>query len=341
MECVYFDAREDRLTLKATDTELAIITSVDANVTDEGAFLVPLKTLYDLVRTFPPERVFFDIDEISYNINIACAQLEVSLLAQDASAFPVIDRLSAQEMLTMENETFREIVRESVFCCAPSLSVNPVITGVNIELSEDSIICTALDGYKMSVRKQELSGNTVTDPGFIVSGRIMNEILKILSLYTEDISFGVSNNRFVINVGSTQIMSILIEGPFINYRALIPQTINTVVKVNKNDLMRAIERAGYMTGSVANSMVKFVISDDRLNLSCSSSIGAINESITVAKTGNDIKIAFNVRYFAELIRNIKDEKIILEFKDSNSPCLIKPVDDDRFTFLVMPVRYIE
>ncbi len=341
LQCVYFEAADGILTLKATDGELSIITSIEADVSEEGKTIITLKTLFDLIRTFPSERVFFDIDPVNYNVGISCAMLEVSLLAMDPSSYPVFENLSVDSMITMENEVFRDIIRECVFCCAPSISVNPVITGINIELEEDGIICTALDGYKMSVRKQPLNESPIRDSNIIVPGRIMNEVLKILSLYEDDISFGVQNNRFVINIRETQIMSNLIEGTYINYRGLIPSTINTVVKIGKNELMSSIERAGLLVTSVENSMVKLVIEDDRLNISSSSAIGKISESLSISKTGEDIKIAFNVRYLAELIKNIKDDRIILEFRDSNSPCLIKPVDNDRFTFLVMPVRYID
>ena len=341
LQCVYFEAYDGTLTLRTTDGELSIITSIDADIIDEGKTIITLKTLFDLIRTFPSERVFFDIDPVNYTVNISCASLEINLLAMDPTSFPVFEKLSVDAMITVENEIFRDIIRECVFCCAPSISVNPVITGINIELEEDLIICTALDGYKMSVRKQQINNPDIYDKDIIVPGRIMNEVLKIISLYEDDISFGVMNNRFVINIRETQIMSNLIEGTYLNYRGLIPSTINTVVKLSKNDLMSSIERAGLLVTSVENSMVKLVIEDDRLNISCSSVLGKISESIDISKSGENIKIAFNVRYLAELIKNIRDERIILEFRDSNSPCLIKPVDNDRFTFLVMPVRYIE
>ncbi|MBO4361090.1 MAG: DNA polymerase III subunit beta [Eubacteriaceae bacterium] len=341
LQCVYFEATDNILTLKATDGELSIVTTVEADVTQEGRTIITLKTLFDLIRTFPSERVFFDIDEVNYSVNISCATLEINLLAMDPTSFPLFEKVSVDSMITVDNEVFRDLIRECVFCCAPSISVNPVITGINIELEENGIICTALDGYKMSVRKQQLDNPGIVDKDIIVPGRIMNEVLKIVSLYDDPVCFGVQNNRFVIDIGETQIMSNLIEGTYINYRGLIPSTINTVVKLGKNELMASIERAGLMVTSVENSMVKLVIEDDRLIISSSSVIGTISESIGISKTGNDIKIAFNVRYLSELIKNIKDERIILEFRDSNSPCLIKPVDDDRFTFLVMPVRYID
>lgn len=339
MICVHFTADEGKLTLKATDTELYIITTIDADVAVPGKCIIPLKTLYDLVRTFPMEKIFFDIDEISYNVNISCAQLEVSLLAMDPYTYPVFDRVSLNSMVRMDNNDFRETIRESVFCCSFQLSVNPVINGLNIEVDENEIICTGLDGYKMSVRKQKISGGVKNESDIIVPGRIMNEVLKIVSLYDDDVCFGVTNNRFVVNLGDTQIMSTLIEGTYINYRNLLPKVINTVVKVNKNELMMALERASFMVGGVSNSLVKFIITDDRMNIKSESSIGKIDESINISKSGEDIKIAFNVKYFSEIMRNIKDERIILEFMNQGSPGLIKPIDDDRFTFMVMPVTY--
>ena len=103
----------------------------------------------------------------------------------------------------------------------------------------------------------------------------------------------------------------------------------------------SLERAGLISDSSKNSIVKLNITDDNMNISSSSDRGKIVEDVLVGKTGDDLKIAFNVRFLADVIKNIRDDKIILEYKDSVGPCLIKPVDSERFLYLIMPVRYTD
>ncbi len=340
LECVYISAKNDKLTLKASDTEISIITSIEASVTDEGETLLPFKTMFELIRTYPNERVYFNIDDMSFATTITCSQSEVNILAQNPLDFPVFKAVEAGEFIKLGNEEFKDVIRETVFACAPQLSINPILSGVNVEIGEKELVFTALDGYKMALRRisaQTTSGES--GKSAIVPGRTLSEILKIASFYTDDIYFAITSNRFVLNVGETQIMSILLEGPYINYKTLIPSEINTMVKANKADLLMSLERAGLISDASKNSIVKLNITDDNMNISSSSDRGKIVEDVLVGKTGDDLRIAFNVRFLADVIKNIRDDKIILEYKDSVGPCLIKPVDSERFLYLIMPVRY--
>lgn len=341
LECVYISAKDDKLTLKASDTEISIITSIEASVSDEGETLLPFKTMFELIRTYPDERVYFNIDEMSFSTTITCSQSEVSILAQNPLDYPVFEAVEANELIKLTNDDFKNIIRETVFACAPQLSINPILSGVNIEICDNELVFTALDGYKMALRR--IGAQTLSESGksAIVPGRTLSEILKISAFYTEDIYFAITSNRFVLNIGETQIMSILLEGPYINYKTLIPSEINTMVKANKADLLMSLERASLISDASKNSIVKLNITDDNMNISSSSERGKIVEDVIVGKTGDDLKIAFNVRFLSDVIKNIRDDKIILEYKDSVGPCLIKPVDSERFLYLIMPVRYSE
>ena len=341
LECVYISARNDKLTLKASDTEISIITFVEASVTDEGETLLPFKTMFELIRTYPNERVYFNIDDMSFATTITCSQSEVNILAQNPLDYPVFEAVEASELIKLGNDEFKDVIRETVFACAPQLSINPILSGVNVEIGDNELVFTALDGYKMALRRITAQTSGESGKSAIVPGRTLSEILKISSFYTEDIYFAITSNRFVLNVGETQIMSILLEGPYINYKTLIPSEINTMVKANKAELLMSLERAGLISDSSKNSIVKLNITDDNMNISSSSDRGKIVEDVLVGKTGDDLKIAFNVRFLADVIKNIRDDKIILEYKDSVGPCLIKPVDSERFLYLIMPVRYTD
>lgn len=340
LDNLHIEAVKGKIIMRGNDLELSIITSMPAEVLREGTLLVPIRTIYDLIRSFPNERVFFDVDE-NYVMHISCAQTNVDILAQDASSYPMFYNQTTQNEIILKNETFRDLVRESIFACAPTLSMNPVITGVYMEVEENNVTFTALDGYKMASRFEKAVNTVDEKVSAIIPGKTLTELLKIVSLYEDDIRISIVKNKFILNMGETQIAGTLLEGPYINYKALMPSEINTVVKISKNDLLTGIERAGLLTDASKNSMVKLDFCDDVLNISSESNVGKISEDVPAGKTGNDIKIAFNVKFLGDILKNVKDENIIMEFRDSVGPCLIKPVDSDRFVFLLMPVRYTE
>ena len=341
LECVFIKAEGAELTLKTSDTELSIITSVPAEVQEEGTIMVPMRTLYDLVRTYPNERVFFYADE-SYRINIKCSISDVDIPGQNPADYPSFKAPSDSSGVVMENEVFRDIVRETVFACASLTSLNPVLTGVFIETGEDGVSFTALDGFKLATRFDRADIGSSGSMSAIVPGRALNEILKIAAMYDdEQVRFFSSSGRLNVFIGQTVIMSSLIEGTYINYKALIPSEVTSVVKADVTELLSSISRASLLTDESRNSLIKMDFSERGLVITSSSSKGRITEYVSVEKNGEDLMIAFNSRYFIDILKNIRDERIVIEFKDQLNPCLIKPVDSDRFLYMIMPVRYTE
>ena len=341
LECVFINAEGAALTLKTSDTELSIITSIPAEVQEEGTIMVPMRTLYDLVRTYPNERVFFYADE-SYRINIKCSISDVDIPGQNPADYPSFKAPSDSGGVLMDNEVFRDIVRETVFACASLTSLNPVLTGVFIETGDDGLSFTALDGFKLATRFDRADIGSSGGISAIVPGRALNEILKIAAMYdNEPVRFFSSSGRLNVFIGQTVIMSSLIEGTYINYRALIPNEVTSVVKADVTDLLSSISRASLLTDESRNSLIKMDFSERGLVITSSSSKGRITENVSVEKNGEDITIAFNSRYFIDILKNIRDERIVIEFKDQLNPCLIKPVDSDRFLYMIMPVRYTE
>ncbi|NLW70371.1 MAG: DNA polymerase III subunit beta [Eubacteriaceae bacterium] len=378
LECIHITASRDTLTFKASDTELSVITSIPAEVEREGCVIVPIRTIYDMTRTYPDEKVFFNVDE-NYQINIKCSKSDVTILGQDPEDYPLFEEPEDVKYLSIASETFKDLIRETVFACAAPQSLNPVLTGVLINLENDTISFAALDGFKLALRTETINlseiyrsggnsgnsspsadnenteGNDPADSGnnqnsadfgagglkAIVPGRAMNEILKIVSMFDEEVLFAVTGNKFAVKLKDTLVLCSLIEGTYINFKNLIPTQISTMVKADCNELLISIDRAGLLTDEVRNSLIRMNFTDENLVINSSSSRGQVTEVVPIDKTGDDLKIAFNSRYFIDILKNIKDERIIIEFKDPLNPCLIKPVDSDRFLYLIMPVRYVE
>ncbi len=340
LECVHITAEKNSLTFKASDMQISISTVIPAEVSEEGKMIVAFKTLMDIIRTYPDDRVYFSMGDKN-RIDITCRKSEVNILGKDIMDYPEFEKVKDKDFVGIENEVLKELIRETAFAAAPAMNINPILTGVLAEIEEGFIRFTALDGFKMAHRKQKIGyvpDEKVT--AVIPSGALM-EIMKILSMNHSAAEFLIKNNRFIVNVSDTQIISNLLEGVYIKYQTLIPTEIKTVVKVERNDLAVCIERASLITDESHNSMIKIDITENSLKIASSSERGNINEEISVQKSGDDLKIAFNSRYFIDILKNITDEKVIIEFKDSVGPCLIRPVASDKFLYLIMPVRYVE
>ncbi len=337
LECVRIEAKDGALTLTGSDTEITVVTTVAASVLREGVVLVPLRTLGDLIRTYPDAEIDFTVDEKSV-LMIACASSQVTILGRAAEDYPDI-KTYADPGVPVDGGLFKDMIRTTVFACAPQININPVLMGVYVQYEGNIMRFTALDGCKFAQRKAAAEAHVKDPLGAIVPGRGMNELLKILSAYEGDVSFLIKDKRFIVNVDSTQIIINLLEGAFINYERLLPAQINTVVTVSRPRLLVSMERASLITDETRNSLIKMDFEDDMLHISSRSDKGNVSDDMEIKKEGADLKIAFNARYFVEILKNIKDEDVVIHFRDNSGPCMIKPTEGESFLYLVMPVRY--
>lgn len=344
LECIFMEAKNNMLYLKGSDGELSIISKIPANISREGCAVMPIKTITELIRSYPDETVYFSADE--HNVmNINCSKSDsksdVSILGRNPDEYPNLQAYNAKDFFKADNNVLKSMIKDTVFACAFQDSVSPVLTGVLVEYREGTLQFVALDGYKLALRKEKINDSVDGEIKCIVPGRTLSEILKILSIYDYDTLIYITDNKFIVNIGDTQVISNILEGNYINYNSLIPKDIKAVVKLETKEMLSSVERAALITDETRNSLIKMNFTDEKLVITSESDIGKVTEDVNVSKNGEDIKIAFNSKFFIEILKIISDERIIIEFKDKLSPSLIKPVDSDKYLYLVMPVRYVE
>ena len=343
LECVYIEANEGSLLLKGSDGEISIICKMNASVTMDGKIVIPIRTLVELVRTYSEDMLDFFVDEKNV-MNITCSKSsagtsDVSILGRDPAEYPWIESYDVKDFIKIENNTLKNLIKDTVFACAYQESISPILTGILVEYKDDMLQFVALDGYKLALRREPIKNENgaFEEISCIVPGRTLNEILKILSIYDYDTLIHITDNKFIVNIGHTQIVSNLLEGNFIKYESLIPKESNTIVKVNTKELLNSISRASLIIDESKNSLIKMDYTDDNLVITSESEIGKVTEDVNISKNGEDLQIAFNSKFFIEILKIISDERVIIEFKDHLSPTLIKPIEDDKYMYLIMPV----
>lgn len=345
LECVYIkaDNKEHKIFLKGSDGDFSIITKIPAIVYIEGEIVVQVKKLVDIVKTYSEGNIEFTVDEknvINFSCGFNAINSDVTLLGRNAMEYPRIETYPQGE-IRISSVMMKSLIRETVFACAVNDATAPILTGMLVEIGGGNIRFSALDGYKMAIRTEEIdyAGESVK---CVVPARTMSEVLRIIGIYEYDVFIGLSDKKIIIDVGTdTQIVSNLLLGDFINCEALIPKDINTVINLDTNELSRSVDRCALINDSISSSMVKMDFMEDTLTIYSRSEIGHIVEGMKVQKSGEDVSIAFNSRYLLEILKNLSDERIILEIKNRTNPALIKPVDSDKYLYLIMPVRYVD
>lgn len=338
LEGIKLSAKEDSLTLSATDLEISIEKTIPADVKIPGEVVVPGKFFADFVKKLSNEQI--ELSQTEQNtIKIKYTDSEGYLQCLAAEEFPVIKSLTNPEKITIGCSDLKELIDKTIFSVAID-DARPILKGCLFELDHGTLTSVALDGYRLAMVKSNVEASC-PKLSCIVPARSLSEISKLINVENDKIDILISQNHLLINDGSIKIMTRLLEGEFINYRQVIPAQTNITIVVNKSQLEDALERASLLARMDKNNLVKFDIRDKVLTLTSASNIGNVTENLTISLEGKNLSIAFNARYLSDCMHSISDEFIKINFTSQIAPCTICSAEEDKYLYLILPVRIVE
>lgn len=340
VEGIKIVAKNNTLTLIATDLELMIEKTINASVFVEGEIVVPGKFFAEYAKKLTQDSVTLetDINGMSKLCKISYADSEGFVQMLNASEYPVIDRISDTAYFEIKQKDFASAVSQTSFAVAVDDS-RPILKGALVKVENNKLTMVALDGFRLSKAEREISACT-ENCSFVVPAKSLVEISKILSSEDETIKVYFQKQFLMTEMNGTVIISRLLDGDFINYANIIPREFHTVVTLNKKQLEEALDRTSLLARAEKNNLAKFDIKEKSLEITSNSEIGNIHELVSVNTAGNDLVIAFNARYFIEALKVINDEFVELCFTSPFTPCIIRPQGGSDYLFLILPVRIV-
>ncbi len=327
------------LTMTASDMDLSIEKKMNVSVLEPGSIVLPAKLFTDIVRKLPSENVEIALGEHN-SVTIRTTLSEFRIVGMAADEFPDIGTVSENRKISIDREIFREMIRETSFAASIDESKG-VIVGVLIEMRDGRITMAALDGFRMAVAAEKTENDQDTD--IIISARILNEINKILSETDDDnekVELILDEKKAVIFTEDSRIILRMIEGKFLKYRDLIPAEFKTTVHIDKNLLIESIERASLLAKEGRNNLIRLSFSENHLHITSKSEAENVDEEIPIRRDGEDIEIGFNSKYLLDGLKAIREEDIIIKLNTNVSPCIIQPLQEENYTYLILPVRIL-
>lgn len=337
---IYFSAYENELFLKCSDSSVQIETTINAVIDEEGELVLPGRLTFDLMRRSKGENVSFETGE-GNTVNVRSGKSRFSLQYFDASSYPKMDEVRSDTSFRIKQRVFRSMIKQTVFCCAGEEEGKAILRGILMEFTEEGDLnLIALDGFRLARRTEKVSVNGASRNA-VVPSKTMQDIANILSDTDDEIEVTLSSTHLTINLGSTRIKARLLKGDYINYRNILSKKSVTRVIANKAELTESLDISALIAKESQNNLVRLDFSEDTLSISARSEIGSINESIPVNLVGNTIEIAFNVKYLIDIVKAVDDETVAMSFNNSITPCVIEPVQGDRYYYMVLPVRLLK
>lgn len=338
-EGIFIKAVNNELMLTGYDLEIGINTTIYAKVEEEGSIVLNAKVLCDILRRIPNETISIECDERNLAV-IRSGDIKYEIMGISAEEYPELPTVQGGMNIEMDRMVLNEMVRQTIFAVAVT-DQKVVYTGIKFEIGGGEIKLIAVDGFRMAIRTEKIDYNG-EDITFIVPAKTMAEIMKLSLEESEDeeniITFGIGKRHIIFEVNGYSVISRLLEGEFLNYKATIPVSVGTTVEVDTRSFIDSIERTSLIITDRTKSLISCVFDTDFIRMSSVTAIGTANDKVPADIEGNRVEIGFNNRYLLDALKACNTDRVKVILNGAVSPILILPVEGESFTFLVLPVR---
>lgn len=324
-----------QLVLTGYDLEIGISCTVVADVLETGSVIFNSRMFGDIIRKMPSASLDIAVDD-RLLAHISCGRILFDIVALDSADYPELPQVAGERSFDLPQPVLRSMIRQTLFAVSSS-DTKPVHTGSLFEILRGELRVVSVDGYRLALRKELLSG--VEDLQFVVPGKTLSELLRILKDDAAALAHIVLTRKHIVfELGPVSVVSRLLEGDFLNYNHAIPSSGRIFTTVAVRSLTDCVERASLLINEKLKSPVRLHLTEHLLEVSCTSTLGKIHDALDVVSEGGEIEIGFNNRYLLDALKACEVEQIKLELSSPLSPCVMVPTEGEQFLFLVLPVR---
>ena len=331
-------SEKNKINLYATDFDLTIITSIEAQVSSFGKITLPARKLIDIVSRLDDGIIEFQLN--STTMNIKSGKSKFDIIGISATEFPRIDYLTdAETEIEIDLKPLIIGIKEAGGAAASYDSNNNLLSGVVCDINKNILEIASTDGNRLARAKKIISNKDDSSVKMIVPSKILQEFLKISAYIDEDtVKIYTKTNKIMIKSENITMISNLMNGQYPQYNQLIPQSFPKQAKVNASKLISQLELVTTMVNE-KTSIVKLNFDNNCLYLMADApEAGSSQSEIDIIYSGEEILIAFNYRYLLDCLKNIDAEEVIICMNSNLSATVIKPDNDEDFIYLVMPVQ---
>lgn len=318
------------------DLEIAIVSTVMANVEHSGAVILSAVTFGEIIRKLPDDMVTISCDSDN-KVDIVSGPSFFSIIGTPSVDFPELPVVDYKNQIILSQNKLLSMIKQSVFAVSTNES-KPIYTGCLVEVEQQQMRMIGVDGYRLALRRETLAQAQNEDLSFVIPGKTLLKVSRMLQESDEPAKINVSSKHALFEIENMVLITRLLEGEFLNYRNALPKEKNIDIVSDVKPFVDSIERASLLINERQRSPIKLNFNDDDVKLSCQSPMGRVSDSFVVKSQGGELEIGFNNKYLLDAFRNTRLEKVRIELKDNLSPIVIKPLEDDNFLFLVLPVR---
>ncbi len=342
LEGILIQTNNNEVKLTTYDLEIGIEYIISCEVKEEGAIVINATMFSEIIRKLPNTEITIYVNENNLLV-IECEGSLYKLATMNPNEFPELPQINIENSIQIEQNILKEMIRRTIFAVSTEEN-RPIFTGCLFEIVNNKLNVVAVDGFRLAWKSKYLESK-VNDFKAVIPGRTLNEINKILADSFEMITIGVAKNQALFELENCKIVTRLLDGEFLNYSSVIPETWETRIRVNRINLLNCFERISLISSSSMEREkkypVKVSIDIGKIIISCTNQTGDAKEEMMVSTEGKNLEVGFNPKYFLDACRCIDDEEIFIDFGTSISPSIIRPIDEGDYVYMILPIRMKE
>ncbi len=350
-EGILIEAKKPSTVILTTyDLERGMRTTIDADVVEEGYYVINAQKFNQALHVMDSETVTLTVND-KFRASITSGRANITMIALDGEDFPAVPSLKSEMGFYISQRTIRTMLQKTTYAMGVA-DQREVLNGCFVHVEDDHIVIVACDGFKLATCKRmaEIKRGNEADEyisySFILPVKTVNEINKLLSDDDEAITrVYLMRKHIVFEIGNIVFFSRLIEGQYVDYERLILTNHKIKVEADKDDLMSALERASLITeekiAASVRSHVKLNINGEYIEVSAISVNGSSYDEVNIEHEGEDVVIAFNNRYLMDTIRSCDTEKIRLSISSPLTGMNVEPIGEEdgvEELYMLQPIR---
>ena len=330
---ILIKTESNRLSLSATNLEIAITEIIGAKVSGQGTITIPARILREYVVSLPKGKIDLSLD--GRKLNITSDQHHSQINGVSSEEFPIIPTIKTKPVWRVDSSTLKKALNQVVFA-ASSDDARPILTAVYFHQNEGSIYLAATDSYRLSEKKIGTSKQPIS---LLIPASALNDLQRVLSDETEEVSVYIEGQQVLFKFDNVELISRLIEGDYPNYRKLLPTKFETIAKLNKTAFISATKLASLFAKENAGSITA-EISSEKNQMEIKSGESQVGENSTAIPA--DVKgggqVALNSRFLSDGLQSLEGENIEFKMNGKLEPCLLHSDKDKDYIHVIMPLK---
>ena len=357
---ILLEVEGKRCTVSATDLELSIITSFEANIENEGSITIPAKAFLNFAQYNSDDEILLETSE-GTQLKCTSEHAKTIIAGESAQEYPTITPIEKETSFSLKTGPLLNALHMVTFASART-TLRPVLSGVYLRAEKGKLIFVATDSYRLSEYSIDAEGGGA-DISCIIPTKVLEELRAILGAQKGDgekkkkdkddeekkkkadgpkeVEVSLSSQQIEMRIGETTLLSRLIDGKFPDYQQIIPKEKKTTVKLPTKELMTTVKRMHYFAKEINNNLT-FTLKKKSVHIATpQTQTGQDETTLEASATGDDNKIALSSSYLLDFLSHVDDEEVEIQLADSMHPAVFSISSDPLFLHLIMPLRISE